>query len=68
MFLAGGMMARGQEASAAGDTATASQYGSAAASFVVLFTFAFGATWLTVPWLYPAECFSVRECSLTFCE
>jgi hypothetical protein len=24
---------------------------------VSLFTFAFGATWLTVPWLYPAEIF-----------
>ena len=59
MFLAGGMMARGQEASAAGDSATASQYGAAASAFIVLFTFAFGATWLTVPWLYPAECFSV---------
>ena len=63
MFLAGGMMARGQEAAAAGDAATASQYGSAAASFIVLFTFAFGATWLTVPWLYPAEIFSVSQYS-----
>ena len=67
MFLAGGMMARGQEASAAGDAAAANQYGAAAAAFVVLFTFAFGATWLTVPWLYPAECFSVRG-SLIHCR
>ena len=59
MFLAGGMMAKGQEAKVAGDIAAATQYGAAAAAFVVLFTVAFGATWLTVPWLYPAECFSV---------
>lgn len=61
MFIAGGLMARGQVAS---DAATASAYGSAAAAFIVLFTFAFGATWLTVPWLYPAECFSVSSRSL----
>ena len=61
MFLAGGMIARSQEASAAGNATTANTYGSAAASFVVLFTFAFGATWLTVPWLYPAEVFSVSK-------
>lgn len=27
---------------------------------VFLFTMTFGATWLTVPWLYPAEIFSLE--------
>jgi phosphohistidine phosphatase SixA len=50
MFLAGGMSRAGLNARAAGDIATANQYGAAAASFVYIFTFVFGATWLTVPW------------------
>lgn len=57
MFLAGGMSRAGLNATAAGDTATAGSYGSAAASFVFLFTFVFGATWLTVPWLYVSAVF-----------
>ena len=60
MFLAGGMSALGQQASANGNTAAASNYGAAAAAFIVLFTFTFGATWLTVPWLYPAEIFPLE--------
>lgn len=52
MFLAGGMSRLGLNATAAGETAKASSYGAAAASFVYIFTFVFGATWLTVPWLY----------------
>ncbi|KAK9479790.1 general substrate transporter [Lipomyces japonicus] len=32
-------------------------YGAAAASFIFIFTSIFGATWLTVPWLYPTEIF-----------
>lgn len=54
-------MARlGINATAAGDTVKASQYGAAAASMIFIFTFVFGATWLTVPWLYPAEIFPLE--------
>lgn len=60
MFLAGGMSRAGLDARAAGDIATANSYGAAAASFVYIFTFVFGATWLTVPWLYPAEIFPLE--------
>lgn len=38
----------------------AAQWGAAAASFTYIFTFAFGASWLTVPWLYPAEIFPLQ--------
>ena len=34
--------------------------GGAAVFFVFLFTAIFGATWLTVPWLYPAEIFPLE--------
>jgi hypothetical protein len=44
------MSRAGLNARAAGDITTANQYGAAAASFVYIFTFVFGATWLTVPW------------------
>jgi hypothetical protein len=57
MFLAGGFSRLGIDATAAGETAMAAQYGAAAASMVFIFTSVFGATWLTVPWLYPAEIF-----------
>ncbi|KAI1120511.1 general substrate transporter [Nemania abortiva] len=57
MFLAGAFSQLGENASRSGDTAKASSYGAAAASFVFIFTSVFGATWLTVPWLYPAEIF-----------
>jgi Sugar (and other) transporter len=57
MFLAGGFSRLAINASAAADAAKASQYGAAAASMIFIFTAAFGATWLTVPWLYPAEIF-----------
>ncbi|KAK6431665.1 hypothetical protein LTR95_012169 [Oleoguttula sp. CCFEE 5521] len=60
MFLAGGMSAAGIAATASGNTQAASAYGAAAASFVFMFTFVFGATWLTVPWLYPAEIFPLE--------
>nr|POE61848.1 sugar transporter stl1 [Quercus suber] len=52
MFLVGGFSRLGLDASANGNTSSASQYGAAAASFVYIYTFIFGATWLTVPWLY----------------
>ncbi|KAF8857869.1 putative MFS monosaccharide transporter [Acephala macrosclerotiorum] len=60
MFLAGGMSKLANDATNSGDTAKAAQYGAAAASFVFIFTFIFGATWLTVPWLYPAEIFPLE--------
>jgi len=60
MFLAGGMSRLGIDATAAGETAKASQYGAAAASMIFIFTSIFGATWLTVPWLYPAEIFPLE--------
>lgn len=60
MFLAGGFSRLGENARAAGDAAKASSYGAAAASFVFIFTSVFGATWLTVPWLYPAEIFPLQ--------
>ena len=41
MFLVGGFSRLGLNATAAGDTAKASQYGAAAASFVFIFTFVF---------------------------
>ena len=37
-----------------------SQIGGAATFFVFLYTAIFGATWLTVPWLYPAEIFPLQ--------
>lgn len=40
--------------------AKAGQYGAAAASFTFVFTAGFGATWLTIPWLYPAEIFPLQ--------
>ncbi|CZT20281.1 related to sugar transport protein STP1 [Ramularia collo-cygni] len=61
MFLAGGMSRGGQNAREAGlEGAAATSYGIAAASFVFIFTSIFGATWLTVPWLYPAEIFPLE--------
>ncbi|PGH16598.1 hypothetical protein AJ79_01704 [Helicocarpus griseus UAMH5409] len=57
MFLAGGFARLGINATAAGNDSQASAYGAAAASMIFIFTSVFGATWLTVPWLYPAEIF-----------
>ena len=31
------------------------QYGAAGAFFIFLYTAAFGATWLTIPWVYPVR-------------
>ncbi|GAA5954950.1 hypothetical protein JCM8115_005577 [Rhodotorula mucilaginosa] len=36
------------------------QYGGAATAMVFLYTATFGATWLTVPWIYPAEIWPVN--------
>ena len=57
MFLCGGFSRLGLNASDAGEVAKAAKYGDAAAAMIFIFTFTFGATWLTVPWLYPAEIF-----------
>ena len=60
MFLAGAFSKLGMQATADGDLSKANSYGAAAASFVFIFTSVFGATWLTVPWLYPAEIFPLQ--------
>ncbi|KAF4978068.1 hypothetical protein FZEAL_5494 [Fusarium zealandicum] len=60
MFLAAAFSKLGQDAREAGDISKANSYGAAAASFVFIFTSVFGATWLTVPWLYPAEIFPLQ--------
>jgi hypothetical protein len=59
MFLLGAFVYEGSKAHANGDSHTASQWGIASAAVVFIFTFVFGATWLTVPWLYLAEIFPV---------
>ncbi|UPX15674.1 uncharacterized protein EKO05_0006115 [Ascochyta rabiei] len=59
MALAGVFSYFCQQATANGDAAKASQYGIAAVSTVFIFISIFGATWLTVPWLYTAEIFSL---------
>lgn len=38
----------------------AAEYGAAAATFTFIFSAGFGATWLTIPWLYPAEIFPLQ--------
>ncbi|KAI9926579.1 hypothetical protein MW887_004347 [Aspergillus wentii] len=55
MFLAGGLSRGGLN-----DTAHQEAWGIGATSMVYLYTFIFGATWLTVPWLYPAEIFPLK--------
>lgn len=57
MFLAGAFSRLGLDADAAGNAKATSSYGIGAASMIFIFTSTFGATWLTVPWLYPAEIF-----------
>lgn len=58
MFLAGGLTTLGL-AHPAG-SAAAKGYSSGAVAMIFLFTATFGATWLTVPWLYPAEIFPLE--------
>lgn len=60
MFLVGGLSRGGLNATASGATASATSFGAAAAAMVFIYTFIFGATWLTVPWLYPAEIFPLQ--------
>jgi hypothetical protein len=55
-FAAGGLSRAATDATGSHN----SSYGDAATFFVFLFTAIFGATWLTVPWLYPAEIFPLE--------
>ena len=55
MFLAGGL-AR----AALNHPDSAKGFGVGATFFIFLYTAIFGATWLTVPWLYPAEIFPLQ--------
>ena len=58
MFCAGGLARATENRRAAGQDP--SHVGGAATFFVFLYTMIFGATWLTVPWLYPAEIFPLE--------
>ena len=60
MFLAGAFSYLGQEATLHNELSKAKSYGIGAVAMIYLFTFVFGATWLTVPWLYPAEIFPLE--------
>jgi sugar porter (SP) family MFS transporter len=60
MALAGAFSYLGQRATTLGNASQATTYGNAAVSMVFIFTSVFGATWLTVPWLYPAEIFPLE--------
>lgn len=55
MFLAGAFSRLAAE-----HPSQAAQLGGAGAFFVFLYTFTFGATWLTIPWVYPAETFPLE--------
>ncbi|KAH0344599.1 general substrate transporter, partial [Aureobasidium melanogenum] len=60
MFLAGGFCNLAINASAEDNESALSRFGAAATAMVYIFTFIFGATWLTVPWIYPAETFPLQ--------
>ncbi|MCJ1286584.1 hypothetical protein MMC26_005930 [Xylographa opegraphella] len=60
MILAAALTKLGKNATARGDTQTAAGYGIGAVAMIFIFTATFGATWLTVPWLYPAEIFPLE--------
>lgn len=60
MFAAGGLAHAGLAAKAAGNEIAAKGYSNGAVGMIFLFTATFGATWLTVPWLYPAEIFPLE--------
>ncbi|KAL4967849.1 sugar porter family MFS transporter [Aspergillus stella-maris] len=55
MFAAGGLARGGVD-----HPDNQGPWGIGATSMVYLYTFVFGATWLTVPWLYPAEIFPLK--------
>ena len=56
LFLAGGLSKVAKDTTGS----MSKQSGNAAVAMVFLFTITFGATWLTVPWLYPAEIFPLN--------
>lgn len=56
MFVAGGLARATMNAG----PSSREHVGGAATFFVFLYTIIFGATWLTVPWLYPAEIFPLQ--------
>ncbi|KAK4696833.1 hypothetical protein P7C71_g1140, partial [Lecanoromycetidae sp. Uapishka_2] len=58
MFLAGGLATVGLQHPVG--SAAARGASSGAVAMIFLFTATFGATWLTVPWLYPAEIFPLE--------
>lgn len=58
MFAAGGLARAGLDAPEG--SAASRGYSSGAVAMIFLFTATFGATWLTVPWLYPAEIFPLE--------
>lgn len=58
MFLAGGLARLGLNEPK--NSSSARGYSSGAVAMIFLFTATFGATWLTVPWLYPAEIFPLE--------
>ena len=60
LFLAGGLSRVSIDATAAKNLTRAQHFGGGAVAMVFLFTMTFGATWLTVPWLYPAEIFPLE--------
>ena len=60
MFLAGGFARLGLDYKDSGNVSAAKGYSSGAVAMIFLFTATFGATWLTVPWLYPAEIFPLE--------
>ena len=58
MFLAGGFTRLGLNEPKG--SSSAKGYADGAVAMIFLFTATFGATWLTVPWLYPAEIFPLE--------
>ncbi|KAL9028884.1 MAG: hypothetical protein Q9196_002805 [Gyalolechia fulgens] len=58
MFLSGGFSRLAQNNP--NDESKRAAYGAAGAAFTFVFTAGFGATWLTIPWLYPAEIFPLQ--------
>ena len=55
MFLSGGFSAAARD-----HPEKHAQFGAAGAAFTFIFSAGFGATWLTIPWLYPAEIFPLQ--------
>jgi hypothetical protein len=66
MFLVGGLSTGGLKATAAGDIAAANKWGAAAAAMVFLYTFIFGATWLTVRPVHSFRCDYMTDFLLRF--